>query len=85
VIKKSEEIISELGATKTGPIYDKLLQMGVDHENYQIQAPSLEESRLIGSGAQNKVNVIAKCRMAKCDRETLEKAILGYIFSSSGS
>jgi len=55
VIKKSEEIISELGATKTGPIYDKLLQMGVDHENYQIQAPSLEESRLIGSGAQNKV------------------------------
>ena len=53
MIKKSE-IISELGATKTGPIYDKLLQMGVDHENYQIQAPSLEESRLIGSGAQNK-------------------------------
>ena len=51
MIKKSNEIENILGASQEGGIHDKLQDLGVTHENYQIQ-PSQNEN-IIGRGAQN--------------------------------
>ena len=40
-----------MGASQEGGIHDKLQDLGVTHENYQIQ-PSQNEN-IIGRGAQN--------------------------------
>lgn len=49
-----EQTNSILGVTTKGPIFAELSKRGLTHDNYKINL-NMDESQLIGAGAQNKV------------------------------